>query len=66
MSVSSLPYTLGCEPRLKWTTTQEKTICRDYPFTNLSNELAEQFVVRSYLQFLWLPEVRDSPFLFRT
>jgi len=43
----------------KWTPVQEKSIFRDYPFPDLSNESAEQFVVRSYLQFLWLPEVRN-------
>jgi len=41
----------------KWTATQEKTINRDYPFTDLHLEPADQYVVRTYLQFLWLPEV---------
>src|ERR1700722_73686 len=59
MSISILPRALCLEPRLKWTAAQEKSIFHDYPFPDLSNESAEQFVVRSYLQFLWLPEVRN-------
>ncbi|KIK99522.1 hypothetical protein PAXRUDRAFT_505892 [Paxillus rubicundulus Ve08.2h10] len=40
----------------KWTATQEKTINREYPFTDIHHESPDQFVVRTYLQFLWLPE----------
>ena len=59
MSIAHLPSTLCFEPRLKWTSTQEKTICHgDYPFAEYDKESAEQFVAREYLQFLWLPEVR--------
>ncbi|KAI6042727.1 hypothetical protein EDC04DRAFT_2866669 [Pisolithus marmoratus] len=35
---------------------QEKSINRDYPFTDLHLESPEQYVVRTYLQCLWLPE----------
>ncbi|KAH7906518.1 hypothetical protein BJ138DRAFT_1117498 [Hygrophoropsis aurantiaca] len=54
-----LPFPLYTTPRVKWTTTQEKTINREYPFTLLGEgvqETPDQYVVRTYLQFLWLPE----------
>ncbi|KAG8216066.1 hypothetical protein J3R82DRAFT_8066 [Butyriboletus roseoflavus] len=50
------PLTLLTSSNARWTTTQEKTIARDYPFTDLHLETTDQFVVRTYLQFLWLPE----------
>jgi hypothetical protein len=53
--------TLFTSSNARWTTTQEKTISRDYPFTDVHLETPDQFVVRTYLQFLWLPEVRSSP-----
>jgi hypothetical protein len=34
-----------------------KGLSRDYPFQDLHNEPEDQFVARTYLQFLWLPEV---------
>ncbi|KAF8186022.1 hypothetical protein BJ912DRAFT_972640 [Pholiota molesta] len=37
-----------------WSTTQEKTISQEYPF-QLQDEILEQYVQRTYLQFLWLP-----------
>lgn len=43
---------------LGWTAAQEMTISRDYPFANLQSETPDQYVVRNYLQFLWLPDVR--------
>lgn len=52
--------TLLTSSNARWTTTQEKTIARDYPFTDIHLETPDQFVVRTYLQFLWLPEVRAS------
>ncbi|KAI6030901.1 hypothetical protein F5J12DRAFT_803771 [Pisolithus orientalis] len=50
------PLVLVNSANAKWTTTQEKSINRDYPFTDLHLESPEQYVVRTYLQFLWLPE----------
>ncbi|KAI5980728.1 hypothetical protein EDD15DRAFT_2186733 [Pisolithus albus] len=50
------PFVLVNSANVKWTETQEKSINRDYPFTNLHLESTEQYVVRTYLQFLWLPE----------
>ena len=51
------PLTLVNTTNAKWTFTQEKAINRDHPFTDLHLESADQYVVRTYLQFLWLPEV---------
>lgn len=39
-----------------WTTAQEKSISQDYPFV-IRDETPEDYVARTYLQFLWLPEV---------
>ncbi|KAL4069325.1 hypothetical protein J3A83DRAFT_4250536, partial [Scleroderma citrinum] len=50
------PLTLVNTTNAKWTDAQEKAINRDYPFTDLHVETADQYVVRTYLQFLWLPE----------
>ncbi|KAL0580530.1 hypothetical protein V5O48_001517 [Marasmius crinis-equi] len=54
--VSNLSYNLQLTPRINWTTAQEKTIVKDYPFTDLSQETPDQYVQRTYLQFLWLPD----------
>lgn len=43
-----------------WTSAQEKSIAPDYPF-NTPCESPEQFVTQTYLQFLWLPQVRTRP-----
>ncbi|KIJ19551.1 hypothetical protein PAXINDRAFT_108956 [Paxillus involutus ATCC 200175] len=50
------PLTLLTSSSAKWTVTQEKAINREYPFTDIHLESPDQFVVRTYLQFLWLPE----------
>ena len=57
-SVAPLLYAIHSTPHLKWTATQEKGLNCDYPFTDLHLETPEQYVQRTYLQFLWLPEVR--------
>ncbi|KAJ3540191.1 hypothetical protein NM688_g6259 [Phlebia brevispora] len=49
-------YTLRTESPVKWTFNQEKTICQDYPWSHFSSETAAEYVVRTYAQFLWLPE----------
>ncbi|KJA13217.1 hypothetical protein HYPSUDRAFT_209728 [Hypholoma sublateritium FD-334 SS-4] len=38
-----------------WTAAQEKSISQDYPFA-IRDETPEDYVARTYLQFLWLPE----------
>ena len=46
---------------LPWTATQEKSIARDFPFIiDNSQETPELYVARTYLQFLWLPQVVHS------
>jgi hypothetical protein len=59
-SITALTYSLtpGVEPA--WTTAQEKSLSRDYPFQTTHDELEsdDQFVAHTYLKFLWLPEVR--------
>ncbi|PPQ91196.1 hypothetical protein CVT25_001212 [Psilocybe cyanescens] len=48
-------YILDDRKTANWTKTQEKTISTEYPFST-QNEPLDQFVARTYLQFLWLPE----------
>ncbi|KAK7031697.1 hypothetical protein R3P38DRAFT_2925198 [Favolaschia claudopus] len=55
MALRSLQYNISFSTRLPWTTTQEKSISHDYPL-NVMNESCEDFVARTYFQFLWLPE----------
>lgn len=50
------PLVLLNNSNVKWTAAQEKAINRDYPF-DLHLETPGQYVIRTYLQFLWLPEV---------
>ena len=59
-SVTPPLYAIRSTPHPKWTVAQEKGLNRDYPFANLHLETPEQYVQRTYLQFLWLPEVRIS------
>ncbi|KAL0070096.1 hypothetical protein AAF712_002583 [Marasmius tenuissimus] len=54
--ISNLSRNLQLTPKINWTTTQEKSVLRDYPFTDLAQETPDQYVARTYLQFLWLPE----------
>jgi hypothetical protein len=54
--LTSLHYTVDSTQRVNWTTTQEKSLTTDFPF-ELEQENGEQYVVRTYLQFLWFPEV---------
>ncbi|GLB40855.1 putative DNA replication regulator SLD3 [Lyophyllum shimeji] len=53
--VSALPYALDSTLRINWNATQEKSLSTDFPL-DLELETDDQFVVRTYLQFLWLPE----------
>ncbi|KAH7881133.1 uncharacterized protein C8R40DRAFT_19096 [Lentinula edodes] len=54
--ISNLTRPINFQPRIKWSTSQEKDINQEYPFIDLHKETPNQFVVRNYLQFLWLPE----------
>lgn len=44
--------------QVKWTEAHEKTLSKDHPFTEIEHETPEMYVQRTYLQALWLPEVR--------
>jgi hypothetical protein len=55
--LSAQTYAFDQRKISNWSTTQEKHISTDYPFT-IAAEPIEQTVARTYLQFLWLPEVR--------
>ncbi|KAG1716765.1 hypothetical protein ID866_363 [Astraeus odoratus] len=50
------PLAIVNSSNAKWSSTQEKMLSSDYPFADLHLESPEQYVVRTYLQFLWLPE----------
>jgi hypothetical protein len=54
--VEALHYSLASTESHRWTTAQEKSISVDYPF-DTQQEAVDQFVNRTYLQFLWLPQV---------
>ncbi|KAF9005153.1 hypothetical protein BDQ17DRAFT_1399371 [Cyathus striatus] len=57
MAIVSSPFhALESDINLAWTTTQEKSISSDFPF-DLTDESADQYVARTYLQFLWLPDL---------
>ena len=58
MAITEL-YTLNSKIRVSWSVAQEKSISTDYPF-ELHAEPLEQYVARTYLQFLWLPQVSFS------
>ena len=59
MAVTELLYTLDSRRRVNWSVVQEKSISTDYPF-ELHAEPLEHYVARTYLQFLWLPQVSFS------
>ncbi|KAJ6485558.1 hypothetical protein C8R45DRAFT_997003 [Mycena sanguinolenta] len=55
MALRPLQYTIPDTPRVPWTATQEKSISHEFPL-NVQNESCEDFIARTYFQFLWLPE----------
>ncbi|CCL99511.1 uncharacterized protein FIBRA_01529 [Fibroporia radiculosa] len=51
--LTSLPL----ESPVKWTAAQERSINKDHPLNSLnSSETPKDYVMRTYLQFLWLPK----------
>ncbi|KAL1690827.1 DNA replication regulator SLD3-domain-containing protein [Schizophyllum commune] len=56
--VNPLRYALSAGDNIAWTATQEKQILKDVPWNDIgqSDEQAESFIARTYLQYLWLPE----------
>ncbi|KAI0631392.1 DNA replication regulator SLD3-domain-containing protein [Trametes polyzona] len=55
-TVNSLVYSLPTVPAVKWLATQERNINRELPYTDSATETPEEYVLRTYLQFLWLPQ----------
>ncbi|KAJ7777161.1 hypothetical protein B0H16DRAFT_1504514 [Mycena metata] len=55
MALKPLKYTISDTPRVVWTATQEKSVSHEYPL-NVKQESCEDFIARTYFQFLWLPE----------
>src|SRR5262245_40738160 len=55
--ITAQSFSLATGLEVPWMTTQEKALNRDYPFQDLHDESEIHFVARTYLQFLWLPQV---------
>jgi len=59
--VAPAPLSLPPTSPVKWTALQERAINKEYPIPQpSSSELPNDYVLRTYLQFLWLPEVRPT------
>ncbi|KAI0824394.1 DNA replication regulator SLD3-domain-containing protein [Trametes gibbosa] len=56
MSVRNTVYILPTNPAVKWLATQERNISKELPYTDSATERPEEYVLRTYLQFLWLPQ----------
>ncbi|KAJ7663892.1 hypothetical protein DFH06DRAFT_1087709 [Mycena polygramma] len=55
MALKPLQYTIPDSTRVPWTATQEKSISHEYQL-NVKDESCDDFIARTYFQFLWLPE----------
>ncbi|KAJ7230433.1 hypothetical protein GGX14DRAFT_486129, partial [Mycena pura] len=55
MALRPLEYALSETPTVAWTTAQEKSLSQEYPL-NTKNESCDDYLARTYFQFLWLPE----------
>ncbi|KAH8827309.1 hypothetical protein DL96DRAFT_1681104 [Flagelloscypha sp. PMI_526] len=51
-----LRYTLASTSRIPWNEAQEDAISKDFPFYPTPEELPDDYAIRTYLEFLWLPE----------
>ncbi|KAI0324047.1 hypothetical protein GY45DRAFT_1263602 [Cubamyces sp. BRFM 1775] len=49
-------YILPINSAVKWLATQERHINKELPYTDSATETPEEYVSRTYLQFLWLPQ----------
>ncbi|KAI8977748.1 hypothetical protein BD414DRAFT_466612 [Trametes punicea] len=56
ISIGPLLYNLPASSAVKWLATQERNINRELPYTGSAAEAPEEYVSRTYLQFLWLPQ----------
>ncbi|KAJ7237273.1 hypothetical protein B0H12DRAFT_108853 [Mycena haematopus] len=55
MALKPLQYTIPDKTRVPWTATQEKSISHEFPL-NIRDESCDDYIARTYFQFLWLPE----------
>lgn len=60
IAVAHPVYRLPTAPAVKWLATQERNLSKELPYTDSATEAPEDYVLRTYLQFLWLPQVRLS------
>ena len=58
IAVAQLVYSLPTQPSVKWLATQERNLCKEFSYPDPAAETLEEYVSRTYLQFLWLPQVR--------
>ncbi|EIW52549.1 uncharacterized protein TRAVEDRAFT_174632, partial [Trametes versicolor FP-101664 SS1] len=64
VSVAHPVYCLPTTPAVKWLATQERNLSKELPYTDSATEAPEDYVLRTYLQFLWLPQsIMPLPFL---
>ena len=58
-TVAPLSYTLSNDCPAAWPANASLNVVGDYPFTSApSDETPSDFVVRTYYETLWMPEVR--------
>ncbi|KAI0738259.1 hypothetical protein C8Q80DRAFT_1207971 [Daedaleopsis nitida] len=55
-TVAQLLFNLPTNPSVKWLATQERNLNRELPYPDPAAETPEEYVFRTYLQFLWLPQ----------
>ena len=59
MAIIQSVYSLSSQKKVHWSAVQENSLS-EFPF-ELSEGSLEEFAYRTYLQFLWLPEVCHNP-----
>ncbi len=57
VSIAQPLYSLPTTSSVKWLATQERNLNRELPYPDTAAETPEEYVYRTYLQFLWLPQV---------
>ena len=57
ITTSATMYALRTDSPVKWTSQQERTIAQEFPWSSPISDTAAEYVSRTYIQFLWLPEV---------
>ena len=58
LAVAQPLYALPTQPAFRWLPAQERNLNRDLVYPDPATETPEEYVSRTYLQFLWLPQVR--------